>query len=58
MATCRTPLPATISATSDVRLDPHFEDYVRKAFKPLGVYVDFWQPAIYRPGAKRSYASR
>ena len=27
-------------------LDPHFENYVRQAFKPLGVYINFWQPTL------------
>ena len=33
----------------DVRsltLEPHFADYVREAFKPLGVYINFWQPKL------------
>ena len=33
-------------------LDPHFEDYMRQAFKPLGVYINFWQPRV-EAGAKR-----
>jgi hypothetical protein len=37
-----------------VNLEPHFEDYLREAFKPLGVYLDFWQPALVA-GVKRSY---
>ena len=27
-------------------LDPHFQDYVSEAFKPLGVYLNFWQPKL------------
>jgi hypothetical protein len=27
-------------------LDPYFEDYVGEAFKPLGVYLNFWQPTL------------
>ncbi len=27
-------------------LDPHFADYMREAFKPLGVYIDFWRPTL------------
>jgi hypothetical protein len=27
-------------------LEPHFADYVREAFKPLGVYINFWQPTL------------
>lgn len=37
-----------------LKLEPHFEDYMREAFKPLGVYLDFWQPAL-PTGAKRAY---
>jgi hypothetical protein len=37
-----------------LKLEPHFEDYMREAFKPLGVYLDFWRPAL-AAGAKRSY---
>ncbi|MGD0226694.1 MAG: glycoside hydrolase family 2 TIM barrel-domain containing protein [Terriglobia bacterium] len=33
-------------------LDPHFEDYMRHAFKPLGVYLNFWQPTL-EAGSKR-----
>lgn len=33
---------------------PQFEDYVGQAFKPLGVYVDSWQPAL-APGAATTY---
>ena len=29
-----------------LELDPYFIDYVREAFKPLGVYVHFWQPTL------------
>jgi beta-galactosidase len=27
-------------------LEPHFADYVRESFKPLGVYLNFWQPKL------------
>ena len=27
-------------------LEPHFEDYVGEAFKPLGVYINFWRPNL------------
>jgi hypothetical protein len=27
-------------------LQPHFEEYVREAFKPLGVYIDSWKPKL------------
>ena len=29
-----------------LELDPHFKDYMQEAFKPLGVYVNFWQPEL------------
>ena len=41
----------------DVRrleLEPHFADYMGEAFKPLGVYVNFWQPSL-PAGGERSY---
>jgi beta-galactosidase len=27
-----------------LELEPHFEDYMSEASKPLGVYLNFWQP--------------
>lgn len=27
-------------------LDPHFVDYVGEAFKPVGVYINFWQSTL------------
>ena len=35
-------------------LEPHFADYMGEAFKPLGVYVNFWQPEL-PAGTSRSY---
>jgi hypothetical protein len=35
-------------------LEPHFEDYMGEAMKPLGVYVNFFQPVL-QPGERRSY---
>ena len=35
-------------------LDPHFEDYVLEAFKPLGVYINFWQPTL-EAGSNRRF---
>jgi hypothetical protein len=35
-------------------LEPHFEDYMGEAMKPLGVYVNFFQPTL-APGQERSY---
>ncbi len=37
-----------------LELDPHFVDYMSQAFKPLGVYVNFWQPEL-NAGQERSY---
>ena len=36
-------------------LDPHFENYMRQAFKPLGVYINFWQPTL-EAGAQRRFS--
>ncbi len=39
----------TCDSFQDVKtltLEPHFADYMREAFRPLGVYVDFWGPKI------------
>ncbi len=35
-------------------LEPHFADYMGEAFKPLGVYVNFWQPHL-AAGSTRAY---
>jgi len=37
-----------------LELDPQFEDYMTQAFKPLGVYVNFWQAKL-RKGEGRTY---
>lgn len=40
----------------DVRtleLEPHFARYVSEAFKPLGVYLNFWQPELEAGGERR-----
>ena len=37
-----------------LRLEPHFADYVREAFKPLGVYVNFWRPSL-KAGEQREF---
>jgi hypothetical protein len=37
-----------------LRLEPNFENWVGEAFKPLGVYINFWQPKI-APGAEREF---
>jgi beta-galactosidase len=38
-----------------LKLEPHFADYVREAFKPVGVYLNFWQPSL-APGTDRRIA--
>lgn len=41
----KSPGPYDFGAFSDVaslKLQPEFEDYMTEAFKPLGVYIDFW----------------
>jgi len=41
----------------DVRtleFQPHFEHYMGEAFKPLGVYIHFWQPTL-KAGAKHTF---
>jgi beta-galactosidase len=37
-----------------LKLQPEFADYVREAFKPLGVYIDFWHPTL-KPGSDRRF---
>jgi hypothetical protein len=38
-----------------LELDPFFADYVSEAFKPLGVYINFWRPSL-KAGSEESYA--
>jgi beta-galactosidase len=38
-----------------LELDPYFADYVSEAFKPLGVYINFWQTSL-KAGSERNYA--
>jgi len=41
----------------DVRrleFQPHFEDYMGEAIKPIGVYIHFWQVRL-EAGAKRTF---
>ena len=43
------PNAVTCDNFRDIRrlvLDPYFADYVGNAFKPLGVYVNFWHPEL------------
>lgn len=37
-----------------LELEPHFEDYMSQAFKPLGVYVNFWHPTL-EAGSKQMF---
>jgi hypothetical protein len=56
--TCDYPGVKTGDHWSDVAtltLEPNFADYVREAFKPLGVYINFWQPRL-KLGERRTYA--
>lgn len=39
---------------ASLKLHPDFADYVREAFKPLGVYINFWQPKL-KPGTERRF---
>ncbi|MGD0580189.1 MAG: hypothetical protein ABSC08_14810, partial [Bryobacteraceae bacterium] len=56
--TCSYPGVKTSDNFRDIgrlELEPHFADYVREAFKPLGAYINFWQPQL-RPEETRDYA--
>lgn len=37
-----------------LELEPHFEDYVSQAFRPLGVYLNFWRPTL-EGGSKQMF---
>ncbi|MBI5386828.1 MAG: hypothetical protein HZA90_19320 [Verrucomicrobia bacterium] len=37
-----------------LKLEPHFADYMSEAFKPLGLYVNFFQPTL-QAGASREF---
>jgi hypothetical protein len=55
--TCSYPGVYTADHFADVtrlKLDPAFADYMGEAFKPLGVYLNFFQPTL-APGAQRSF---
>jgi hypothetical protein len=55
--TCSYPGVYTADHFSDVTrltLDPAFADYMGEAFKPLGVYVNFFQPAL-KAGEARAF---
>src|SRR5208337_3260527 len=55
--TCSYPGVYTADHFRDVtklELDPAFQDYLGEAFKPLGVYLNFFQPAIHA-GSTREF---
>lgn len=55
--TCSYPGVYTADHFSDVtrlKLDPAFVDYMGEAFKPLGLYINFFQPTL-KAGSSRSY---
>jgi beta-galactosidase/beta-glucuronidase len=55
--TCSYPGVYTADHFADVtklKLDPAFADYVGEAFKPLGVYLNFFQPTL-APGTSRTF---
>jgi beta-galactosidase len=39
---------------ANLTLEPHFAEWVKEAFRPLGVYVNFWQPSI-SAGSERRF---
>lgn len=38
----------------NLKLNPYFEDYMSQAFKPLGVYINFFQPEL-KPSQKKEF---
>ena len=55
--TCSYPGVYTADHFADVtklKLDPAFADYLGEAFKPLGVYVNFFQPTL-KAGGSRTF---
>jgi beta-galactosidase len=55
--TCSYPGVYTADHFSDVtrlRLDPAFADYMGEAFKPLGAYINFFQPTL-KAGSSREF---
>jgi hypothetical protein len=55
--TCSYPGVYTADHFADVtklKLDPAFADYMGEAFKPLGVYINFFQPAL-KSGTNRTF---
>jgi len=58
--TCSYPGVYTADHFQDVtrlQLDPAFADYVGEAFKPLGVYINFFQPTL-KAGTTRQFPIR
>lgn len=56
--TCSYPGVKTGDHWKDVEaleLEPHFEEWVREAFKPLGLYINFWRSKL-KPSEERSYS--
>ncbi|MCL4797101.1 MAG: hypothetical protein KJZ84_21215 [Bryobacteraceae bacterium] len=56
--TCSYPGVKTSDHWQDVgtlTLEPHFADWMGEAFKPLGVYINFWQPRL-KQGQRRAYS--
>jgi hypothetical protein len=55
--TCSYPGVYTADHFADVtklKLDPAFADYMGEAFKPLGVYINFFQPSL-KAGTRRTF---
>jgi len=38
-----------------LELEPYFAEWMREAFRPLGVYINFWNPKL-RPAEQRTYS--
>lgn len=38
-----------------LELEPHFSEWVRESFKPLGLYINFWRPKL-KPAEERTYS--
>ncbi|MBL8177772.1 MAG: hypothetical protein JNK48_24050 [Bryobacterales bacterium] len=38
-----------------LELEPHFAEWMREAFRPLGLYINFWGPAL-RRGEQRNFS--
>jgi hypothetical protein len=56
--TCSFPGIVTSDSFLDVEkleLEPNFKDYMSEAFKPLGVYINFWRPTLEASSKRRFY---